>query len=460
MNFNLSTRKNLIVLLTLSFIFIFKLILLQRLQGFGWEPDEYMHFLELKTIFTNFPDNLHIGLGVWSKPLYAYPIGLIVSIFNIQSLEAVQVIGILIFLVSSVLVFRILREMGYRFIIAMAGLVLMNFSFLLFRGSLSIMTEGVFALALLIGIFLILKKRYLLASLSIGLLPLVRIEGLLFVAFTFIYFLSIKLPIKQLISKGLVLALPTFAWNLLGFINFGLPLFIFSGGYPLYAGKYGHGGFSYYFKGFIALEPILFIALILGIPLVLKFYREKRKIELFIFTSFWFFFGSQVILWKYGLFGTAGLMRYFITVLPLAILLVCFFLNEVNLRALKKRLNMMIFVLILLIIQTGFSLTIYSRGGIVFYQHITGVMNEDFKIIGEFIKELEDKFIYADIPEVIYYAGRDLNSATIFDVDKYLREQTTGIYILKESFREKNFIETIDTSKVLKTVGEFYIIEY
>ncbi len=455
MNFNLLRNKNLIIILVIAVIFITKIFFLTKLNGLGWEADEYMHFLEAKTLFTNFPNNLNIGLGVWSKPGYIYIYGLLITVFNISSLLNAQIITICIGLLTSWLILKILAELKCSFKVQLLGLILANFSFLMFRGSLSIMTEPIFALFLTAGIYFVLKKKLSLGSLAYGLLPLIRIEGLFFIVIMTIHLIRTK---KY--AKILYLITPTIIWNFLGFLMTGRFFYIFNNGYPIEPGKYGHGGYPYYFEGFMKIDPIIFILFAISAVYIFKYFKAKEWLKFRIIFAFLLFLFLQVILWKFGLFATAGLMRYFVTVLPLAILSIAIFLEHIF-KTSKDRLENYLIIFVICGVQIFFTVLLFMRGGLVFNQQVRSSIEPGIIEAGEWVNKYVEYStkIYSDVPEVIYFAGRDLNNSTIFGGDAAYAKNESAVYVFKKSTsRENSFFDNLKGSEVVNFSDNVYVV--
>lgn len=447
MNFNLLKRKNLIIIVILACVFLIKIFLVTKLNGLGWEADEYMHFLEAKTLYTNFPANLSIGVGVWSKPGYIYFYGLIISIFNISSLVQAQIITIVLTLITSWLILKILDELKCSFKVQVLGLMLTNFSFLMFRGSLSIMTESIFALFLTAAIYFFVKKKMNLSALMFGLLPLVRIEGLFFVLggiiISLIYQIrNSKFKIQNFLDffiRALNLIIPTLVWDFFGFIMTGRIFYIIDSGYPLGAGKYGHGGYPYYIEGFLKIDPIIFILFAISAVYIFKYFKEKSWVKVGITSSFVIFFFLQIIFWKFGLFGTAGLMRYFVTVLPLAIISIGLFFDNFF-KSTKDKLENYLIVFVVCGLQIFFTCLLFIRGGVVFNQQTKAVIEPGIEQAGMWLSKYVDANtkVYADIPEVLYFAHRDLNNSTIFGGTEAYQKDEKAVYVFKKSIERKD----------------------
>ncbi|MFS8130973.1 MAG: hypothetical protein ACMG57_03265 [Candidatus Dojkabacteria bacterium] len=421
----------------------------------GWEADEYMHFLEAKTLLTNFPHNLSIGIGVWSKPGYIYIYGMLITIFNITSLLNAQIITIVIGLITSWLILKILAELKCSFKIQILGLILTNFSFLMFRGSLSIMTEPIFALFLTAGIYFLVKQKFGLSALMFGLLPLVRIEGLFFVALLIVYVIY-----KKKFSKIVFLITPTIIWNFLGFLMTSKFFYIVDSGYPLSAGKYSHGGYPYYVEGFMKIDPIIFVLFLISAVYIFRYFKNKQWVKFGVVFSFLLFLFLQIIFWKFGLFGTAGLMRYFVTVLPLAIISISLFFEHIF-GSIKNRFESCLIVFVICVLQVFFTTVLFMRGGLVFNQQTRAVVEPGVIEAGDWVGKYvsSDTKVYSDVPEVIYFAGRDLNNSTIFGGhEAYLRGEN-AVYIFKKSTAfDNSFFDNLKGSEVVNFSNNVYVV--
>lgn len=467
---NINRQK--ILIFTLLFIFIFKLFVALSFNNSDWEPDSFMHFLELRTIFADFPNNLHLGLGVWTKPLYAYPFGFLVQIFNVKDLLFIQIINILISLLISFIVYKIVLKLSGSFKISLLSIVLTSFSLTLFKSSLSTLTDQIFGLMLILNLYFLLNKKYKLASLFVGLSVIGRIEGLFFVAIYNIYLILELLgqaniqrstQLKKLLFNWVITIVPVFIWNLLGTVTYNIPLFIINGGYPSTAGMYGYGGFLAYPHMFISQEFVITVLFILTSLIFLKRIKEIRNIWfiMFIWITFSLFFILQSALWKLGIFGSAGLMRYFVGVIPFMVIIGAFGVyklkNEFKLQGFFKK-GWSELVVVLGITLLHFGLLIMHLSGIGFIRQFPSE-HTDFKVAGEWIKDnvSEDVFLYSDRPETIYYSNRNLTNSAIHFEGNY-QKGVPGVYVWSkewgkdvfglnpDDFKEEDVIFKIDQS--------------
>ncbi len=448
---NLNINQGFKIVSILSGTFILKILFLGKLNGFGWEHDEYLHFLDLKTVYTNFPHNLDIGLSVWSKPLFTYIYGLPVHLFGLETLPQAQILGIITVLLTSFVIYKILLKLNLSQNLSLVGMIIYNFSFLTFRSSLSVMTEPVFALFLSLGILTLLQKRYYLSSLMIGLLVLARMEGLFFVGMWGVYVFLVLTPlpsgisplfkrgdgermrargVSRLLTSYLLLVTPALIWNLLGYIHSGEILHIFNNGYPSSTNIYGNGGWTYYFESFIRLDPFLFFIFSLSLCLVPYYFKKKNFEILLLYISSALFILIQVVFWRFGLFGTAGLLRYFVTIYPLMVVLCCLLIGQL---VIKDRIQKLIFLVLLVSLFIFNAIITVHRGGIVGWQQASVLDDSNYQKTGEWIEQNLDssEMLYSDFPEYIYFANRDLNKSDI-SPDVHLANIDKGVYIFKK----------------------------
>lgn len=425
-------NKNYIIIGLLVVIFVIKVIIARSYNNVEWEPDSYMHFLQLKTVFANFPQNINIGMNAWAKPLYIYPLGFLVAIFNVQSVFFVEIINVLIFSVVSFLVYKIVLKIYGNFFVAVFALIATSFSLTLFKSSASTLTEPVFTLFLISSLYFTIGKRYYLAGLLVGLSVLGRIEGLFFIGMYLLFILLSHYRNKrEIINNSVITLAPIFLWNLIGFLTTGNILYVRTFFQSYSINDYGKGDILGYPRLFITKEFLITIIFILSVFAFAKFYKKfkfKKEILYWGIISATFIF-VQIIFWLFGLFGTAGLMRYFVCVIPFMIIFESsiFFI-------LKERISLNRFRIVVIVISVlQVVLTFFYLNGIIFRTKEFPTVEQSYVQAGEWIKSniSSSEFLAADRPEVIYYSGRDLtNSRT--DFNKEFNENKNGIYVWTE----------------------------
>jgi len=453
-----------IAIFTILITFFFKLYLIVfQIGNKDWEPDSYQHFLELKTVYSNFPHNLDIGIHVWSKPLYSYILGIPVKLFDLDNFLGIQIINLLIFSFIAFLVYKIAKQIYKNESVGLFALIATLFSFLLFKSSITALTEPIFTLTLVLGFYFIIKEKFSLASIFFGLSVLGRIEGLFFVGiynlwliykFGILSYLKhssqpeagpplagvLKVLtnkfVKYLIVCWILTLLPVLIWNFIGFLDTGRLFFIFDNGYPTVAGQYGYGSWLDFPKRLLLQEPLIMVLFVASFFIFIKRFRklEYMKELLMAFILFSGFTFTQMYFWVIGQFGSAGLMRYLISVMPFAIIFSCLCIDFALQRIKNKNFHsfaILSFITILILTLAAHFLAL----GPLSSKWIT--FEPEFKEAGEYIKENynEDIYLYTDRPEVIYYSDRDLQMSTIFYKFQY-DNGAPGVYVWTESWGE------------------------
>jgi hypothetical protein len=184
------------------------------------------------------------------------------------------------------------------------------------------LTEPLFALTLMAGIYFITSGRNTVAAVIISLLPFVRSEGFLIAPLFGLFFILRK----EYLSMYL-LASGTVVYSLIGGLFFHNDFLWIIHQNP-YVGDaaYGHGDIFH----FVASNEFLFgwsitglIALgLITVPLRRFFVPRHSLAEIIlVFCTFAVFFIAHSIFWWKGIFGSYGLLRVIACVLPCAVLI-------------------------------------------------------------------------------------------------------------------------------------------
>ena len=467
--------KNIVFLILLLSVFVKFLILFYN-DGLDFEPDSYTHFLQIAAAFQDFPNNLPIGLTTWAKPMYVYPFGILANILGLNNFLFIQVLNIFIFVFISLLIYRsvlLIYESRY---LALVSLFLVNFSFILFQSSVSALTEPVFTLLLVLGFLCTLKRYYLISGLIFGLAVLARIEGLLFL-FLFILWVLVELKIFSYIDKVniinfikivLVSLLPVFIWNLIGFLNSGEILYILKGGYVDAVGVYGYGGWFDYPLRLLIYDGLIFITFFLGFYLILfrsiKVNSQSHLILASLFVVI--FLLSQILFWRLGIFGSAGLMRYMVSIIPFMIIVGVAFWNYLFSSSFFKSIHKKIFFIFVFLIQIFICfVNIFGFGPIDSKWMPDREEQEIYKIAGNWIKENIPENEIAGICryEVAYFADISVNSIKFVDLCKHnFLNKKLGYYYWNKNWENVfglNYEKIVESeAKVVKVFDEKNIL--
>jgi hypothetical protein len=441
----------------LSLIALTKIAAIIYFGDIDFEPDSYLHFLQTADLFHNFPANLETGLSVWAKPLYTYLFGLLLLPFSGSGIIAAQLINVVISALAGLAIFAVARKVGLPGKYALLAAVLSNAGFIFFRAGMGSLTEPLFALLFCLAILAWLRGQYTLSSLIIGISVLGRLEALLFVGIwgLALFVMNWKkqtttadktndifaLPTKALhtlikiLPHIFMLVMPVIIWNFIGYLNSGEILYLFARGYPKTAGVYGYGNPLTYIEGLIHQEPLLVTLLALAVAiwlgnLVNKFrmkatnsirgnlrstgestLSQLSSAQALIWIVIIVFIAVQTILYTLGLFGTAGLMRYFAVIIPVFAVPAAW--GAWQLTRTQVHPSQLLIVAVLCVMQLGISLIIVKTGG--FYKGLYNRPEIDQRLISIWneptvqLAAEKSEFIYASRPELIYYSQNPNN---------------------------------------------------
>jgi hypothetical protein len=309
MRLNQKTLAPIVLLITLAV-----LIVLQWLStGVSGETDSIGHYQIARYAF-KYPE---FFLNHWGKPLFT----ILSSPFAQLGYTGAIAFNLMCGLLSAWFAYLITKRMQYQH--AWAAIIFTVFTpvylFILF----SSLTEILFSMVLMAGIYLFISKRFILSAIVISLIPFARTEGVMYI----VLFIPALLWMKQ------YRALP---FLLTGFILFGFL------GWPQYddflwfftkmpyttqsADLYGSGSFWTYFNDmdYIMNYPVIILFLtgmlfiILDFGKGLKNLRDIKYVTLYflIIPSFFGFILAQSYLWWKGL-GILASLRFMACVLPL-----------------------------------------------------------------------------------------------------------------------------------------------
>jgi len=275
-----------------------------------YQEDEVVHYLIAKYSW----QHPLLFLDIWGRPLvtllFSIPAQVNLGLARfLSSLTSLIVAYLTIYLAEIVL-----KKNEVRLVIPF--LVFQPFYFLL---SFGILTELIFSLVFILWLIFVYKKRYALATLFIALTPLARPEGFFFIIlWAFIILFNPNLLVLTRIFLMVMSGIVVILWNTAGFLTSSDPLWLLHsfpwGGQQAY---YGSGSPFYY---------ILLLPIITGIGafpfFVYGLFNLIKNNKFLLPGIFFFFLILHTILWTFGLFRSAGLLRYFVCISPV-IAIIC-----------------------------------------------------------------------------------------------------------------------------------------
>jgi hypothetical protein len=252
----------------------------------------------------------------WGKPVFT----LIASPFAQFGYKGVVLFNVLCHLGAAWLTWRIADRMKLPFAFLAGPLLL--FAPISFGVAQSGLTEPMFALTLLLGIYFVTSGRYNAAAVVISLLPFVRTEGFLLAPLFALFFL-----LRKEYKPILLLATGTVLYSILGGIMVHHDLLWVFHENP-YRGEeaYGHGTLFH----FLDKNEFIFGWAITALTLtgLLTYLFRKKFIPphsltevIIIGGCFVVFFVAHSIFWWKGLFGSYGLIRVMTCILPCAVII-------------------------------------------------------------------------------------------------------------------------------------------
>ena len=328
---NLATKKNnndkedkAVLVGIVLYFFIIGLVAINT-TGTCDSGDSITHFLFSKYAFQH-PENF---LNHWAKPLFV----LLSAPFAQAGFIGIKLFNCIIAALAAWLSYKVAKKLNYKN--AWLAAVFLCFTPGYFIHIFSGLTEPLFSLVIVLGIYWILNNRLLLAVCAISFLPFVRSEGLIIIGAFAFYLISNK-QYKYL--PGLLFG--HLSYSIAGAFYYHDLFWVFTKiPYIDSSGKYGSGNLSHFL---IQLNYILGIPLYLlfGLGLIKKIadvFSNKRTVKttlsipkaetLLIYALFFAFFTAHVLFWYFGIFESMGLKRVLVSVVPLAAIIA---LNGLN----------------------------------------------------------------------------------------------------------------------------------
>jgi glycosyltransferase involved in cell wall biosynthesis len=306
-------QKNTPAYLLIGIFFVAMLLLAFLAKGTADEGDSVMHYLYARHAF-QYPEHFFYH---WAKPLYV----LIAAPFAQAGFMGVKLMNILASTLALWLAWKTALHLQIRN--AWFTILAMMLSPMLAIITLSGLTEPLFALVLIAGIYALMLKRHITGTLLLSFIPFIRSEGLIILCVVFLYF----------IVKKLYRYIPLLAAGHLVYAVAGYPihkdfLWIFNKmSYATLSSAYGKGEWLHFVKHLpdviaLPLTVMLVLGLLVGLGLFLRKYltREAMVSEAeiwLVYGSFTAFFIGHTAFWALGIFNSFGLIRVMVGVLPL-----------------------------------------------------------------------------------------------------------------------------------------------
>ncbi len=386
----------------LAFYAVIAALTIHYFNGTGDSGDSISHFLFAKYA----PKHPELFFHQWAKPLFV----LLASPFAQFGFDGMKLFNALASLSTIFLTYKIAERLNLKNSFAVA--ILMIFSPMYFALTFSGLTEPLFALFLAGGIYLLTKRKYLAAAILISFLPFVRSEGLIILGVFGIY-----LMIKQKWKVIPWLATGHVIYSIAGYSTHHDLLWVFHKiPYARLDSIYGRGELTHFAKQlFFILGLPSFLLFLLGtISIVKDLIRKKtsRVMPVLVLGGFLCFFIAHSLFWYLGIFGSMGLTRVFICVIPLMALMMLKGFNLLTEEIIPARKNLdTIFKAAILVYVAVFPFTA-THGSINFDRDLR--LSVDQKNAAEVVKFLREN--EPRLPRIAYQAPY-LN--VVLDIDPF-----------------------------------------
>jgi hypothetical protein len=316
MNKKITGQTWALVILIIGFIYLVSLSLMSK--GLYGDADSMAHYMLARHAF-KYPYHF---VDHWGKPLYTT----LCAPFAQFGFQGALAFNILCGLLAAWFIYRIARELNYRY--ALIAIPFALFSPIYMITMMTCLTEILFSLVLVAGIYFFLKQKSILAAVIISFIPFARTEGLMFLPMFLAAFL-LKKQYKAIpfLTTGYII------FSVAGSFHY-KDIFWFFTAMP-YGAKgselYGSGSFFYYINNFDVIMgwPLIILAAT-GLLAMLFFLFNKNKPDLsfpwitqyfLIIGSFFAFLLVHSFLWWQGMMAVLGSPRFMACIMPLGGLL-------------------------------------------------------------------------------------------------------------------------------------------
>jgi hypothetical protein len=361
----------------------------------GDSGDSIAHYLYAHYAF-KYPN---FFLHHWAKPIFV----LFSAPFAQFGFKGIIIFNTLCATLSGLLAFYTAKNLKIKQ--AWLVFVFIFFAPFYFKLIFSGLTEYLFALVLILGIYLVSKSKYTYASIIVSFLPLIRSEGLIILGVFGLYFLLDK-KIKNLpylfFGQLIYTVFGAFYYKDIFWVLNKIP-------YAHISSPYGSGQLLDFVHrlNYVIEKPIYLLLVIGSVSLTISFFRTGFKGNnnvkiLLILGSFLSFFIAHSIFWWLGIFNSMGLPRVLIAVVPVIALLALMGMETITVRIHNPKIvKTLLFFITLLIGVYPFT---NRENGIVFNDQLF-VLEEnrlmDQKVVPYIKKELPDyesRIIYSSQP--------------------------------------------------------------
>jgi len=317
--------------------------------------DSIMHYLFAHYAFHH-PENY---LDHWAKPLFT----LLSSPFAYFGWEGMRVFNLLVTLFTAIVTILICRKLEINVLLTTIIFLSAPYTLLITSSGL---TEPLFALFLVIAFYLQISKQPNLAAFVVSLLPFLRSEGQIILICWLIYSIYFKEYKSVLfLFSGFII------YAIIGYflVYHDLLWYFHQNPYNVDKFKYGHGNWGHFLMNLIEVigvyAYVIIFPAIIGIiyfsfrNATILFTVKNREIIL-LFSCLISFILFHEYAWATGSFGSFGLLRVLVCVLPLLCIAIGIGIKFFPLRFQNKSNKIIIILISILIMITPWIGTKYS----------------------------------------------------------------------------------------------------
>ncbi len=302
-------KKKKILFLILFLYLVCGLLTIRFFDGTADAGDSILHYLFARYA----PQHPELFFDHWAKPLFV----LLSCPFAQFGLNGIKLFNLLVTLFSIYLTFLSCDLLKIKNNLVLPLLVI--FAPYVYIQTFSGLTEPLFALFLITGIYFILKQKTAVAAIIISFMPFVRSEGLIIMGVFALFFIF-----RKEWRCLLLLLCGHVCYSIAGYFVYHDFLWVFGKiPYARLSSAYGSGGLGHFVTQLIYVTGVpVYVLFWLGVvSYIPAWIRKKEKI---ISVNTWLVLGCTVafiaahsLFWVLGIFNSMGLKRVLIGIMPL-----------------------------------------------------------------------------------------------------------------------------------------------
>jgi len=296
------------VIFTLSLILILFVIVLIVSKGFTGGSESIWHYSYSHFAF-KFPE---LFFNSWAKPVFTF----FSAPFALFGFKGIQFFNVLVGVAAGFFSYLVAKELKMKQPIL--AIILCCFTPVFAYNVFSGLPEILFALVSIITTYLLLKNRYILASIVVSFLPLICSEGIYLIP---VY--AIFLIYKRQYASILLMFTGVLFYSIIGsFVNHDLFWLINQNPYKGQIGAYGTGSFFQFIKrspGYFGIPNEIFYVtgIAAGVTLFLRDKKELAREFLLVILPLFIYIFVHSFMWWSGIGNSQGNNRYMAAIVPL-----------------------------------------------------------------------------------------------------------------------------------------------